>query len=255
MSRPLPTRLPSGTTLPTSTNRRVSLSSSKSDSRTPTLPVTGARRASVSNLNLNLKTASGPKTQRTSKTSQKLVVLPSAPQTKPFQSDFLHHGYETDNGIRETKSEAERMSKEQRKQAGFKRITAYCVAEAFRMKLLASFLKREHNVFPRVFDEALYVVSFIHRLSPVHSRRLAHDSAGVDVSFTTFTWLWTQLECTLLCTTRYPRQEVIHVSSIRSRGERVPRYLFRFCPVTYFRKGRLHVFRVSSRDSAPPSTQ
>lgn len=158
MSRPLPTRLPSGTALPTATNRRISLTSSKSDSRTPTLPVTG-RRASISNLNLNLKTASGPKTQRTSKTSQKLVVLPSAPQTKPFQSDFLHHGYETDNGVRETKSEAERMSKEQRKQAGFKRITAYCVAEGFRMKLLASFLKREHNVFPRVFDEALYVVS------------------------------------------------------------------------------------------------
>lgn len=156
MSRP--TRLPSGATLPTSINRSVSLTSGKSDSRAPALTAI-SRRSSISNLNLNLKTTSGPKAQRTSKTSQKLVVLPSAPQTKPFQSDFLHHGYETDNGIRETKSEAERMSKEERKLAGFKRITAYCIAEAFRMKLLASFLKREHNVFPRVFDEALYVVS------------------------------------------------------------------------------------------------
>jgi uncharacterized Rmd1/YagE family protein len=51
------------------------------------------------------------------------------------------------------------MSKEQRDKHGFKRITAYCVAEAFKMKLLASFLHREHNVLPRVFDEALYVVS------------------------------------------------------------------------------------------------
>jgi uncharacterized Rmd1/YagE family protein len=42
--------------------------------------------------------------------------------------------------------------------AGFKRITAYCVAETFKMRLLASFLKREHNVMPRVFDEAMYVV-------------------------------------------------------------------------------------------------
>ena len=153
---PIATRIPSGTALPTSINRSVSLTSGKSDSRT--LAAIG-RRPSLSTLNLNLKTTSGPKTQRTSKTSQKLVVLPSAPQTKPFQSDFLHHGYETDTGIRETKSEAERMSKEQRKLAGFKRITAYCIAEAFRMKFLASFLKREHNVFPRVFDEALYVVS------------------------------------------------------------------------------------------------
>lgn len=51
------------------------------------------------------------------------------------------------------------MNKEQRKKAGFKRITTYCVAESFKMKLLASFLRREHNVMPRVFDDALYVVS------------------------------------------------------------------------------------------------
>jgi uncharacterized Rmd1/YagE family protein len=103
--------------------------------------------------------------QRTSKTSHKLVVLPSAPQTKPLRGDFEDdaHGYETDAGVREYKSEAERMSKEQRKKAGFKRITAYCVAEAFKMKILAPFLKREHNVLPRVFDEALYVVCSYHQ--------------------------------------------------------------------------------------------
>lgn len=51
------------------------------------------------------------------------------------------------------------MSKEERERAGFRRITAYCIAEGFKMKLLASFLKREHNVKPRVYDEAMYVVS------------------------------------------------------------------------------------------------
>ncbi|KIJ15894.1 hypothetical protein PAXINDRAFT_168871 [Paxillus involutus ATCC 200175] len=50
------------------------------------------------------------------------------------------------------------MSKEQREKAGYKRITAYCVAEGIKMKLLAGFLKREHNVQPRVFDEAMYVM-------------------------------------------------------------------------------------------------
>jgi len=109
-------------------------------------------------------TTATPKAQRTSKTSQKLVVLPSAPQTKPLPGDLEDetHRYETDAGVREYKSEAERMSKEQRQKAGFKRITAYCVAEEFRMKLLASFLHREHNVLPRIFDEALYVVSMRH---------------------------------------------------------------------------------------------
>lgn len=99
------------------------------------------------------------KNQRTSKTSQKLVVLPSAPQTKPLPEED-DHGYETDAGIiKERKSEGERMGKEQRKKAGFNRLTAYCVAESFNMRLLASFLRREHNVVPRVFDNALYTVS------------------------------------------------------------------------------------------------
>ncbi|PFH49929.1 hypothetical protein AMATHDRAFT_146543 [Amanita thiersii Skay4041] len=107
-------------------------------------------------------TTSAPKAQRTSKTSQKLVLLPSTPQTRPLdEADEILLGHETDKGIREYKSEAERMSKEQRKQAGFKRITAYCVAESFRMKHLASFMKREHNVAPRIFDEALYAAYYL----------------------------------------------------------------------------------------------
>ncbi|KAF5357178.1 hypothetical protein D9756_006608 [Leucocoprinus leucothites] len=116
---------------------------------------TSKRRASVSGL------TAAPKTQRTSKTTHKLVVLPSAPQTRPLlpsDEEDLTLGVVTDGGIREYKSEAERMTKEQRKQAGFKRLAAYCVAESFKMKLLASFLKREHNVAPRIFDEALYAM-------------------------------------------------------------------------------------------------
>ncbi|KAI0690241.1 hypothetical protein C8T65DRAFT_588070 [Cerioporus squamosus] len=122
-----------------------------------------ARRPSVSGVALTSAVAGVTKTQRTSKTTQKLVVLPSAPQTKPpppevdDDEDQLH-GYETDQGIREHKSAGERMSKEQREKAGFRRITAYCLADGFKMKLLASFLKREHNVKPRVYDEAMYVM-------------------------------------------------------------------------------------------------
>lgn len=124
---------------------------------TPRAPA--PRRTSVSGL-----ATTGQKAQRSSKTTQKLVLLPSAPQTKPLlttvSDDIL--GYETDTGvIREYKSAGERMSKEQRKRAGYKRITAYCIPEELRMKLLASFLKREHNVTPRAFDEAMYVVSLV----------------------------------------------------------------------------------------------
>jgi uncharacterized Rmd1/YagE family protein len=124
---------------------------------TPAGPSTSRRRASVAGL------TSGPKIQRSSKTTHKLVVLPSAPQTKPLLTDLdndLTLGHEIDGGVREYKSQAERMTKDQRQDAGFKRITVYCIAESFKMKLLSSFLKREHNVSPRAFDEALYVVSY-----------------------------------------------------------------------------------------------
>lgn len=150
----MPARLPSSSNLPGRRKPSTRLRPLGTSDGGPGQP--NARRGSISGL------ASAPKAQRTSKTSHKLVVLPSAPQTRALPTDVeedLTLAAETDGGVREYKSEAERMSKEQRKQAGYKRITAYCVAESFKMKLLASFLKREHNVSPRVFDEALYVVS------------------------------------------------------------------------------------------------
>ncbi|KZT04460.1 DUF155-domain-containing protein [Laetiporus sulphureus 93-53] len=120
------------------------------------------RRPSVSLTGAINPVTGATKAQRTSKTTHKLVLLPSAPQTKPLPPEAEEEesllGYETDRGVREKKSAGERMSKEQREQAGFPRLTAYCVADAFKMKLLASFLKREHNVQPRVFDEAIYVM-------------------------------------------------------------------------------------------------
>lgn len=111
-----------------------------------------------------LSTAGGAKALRTSKTSQKLVVLPSAPQTKPLQvtddeDDDAANALPDGRAHREYKSAGERLNKSERKRAGYKRLTTYCIAEAFAMKVLAGFLKREHNVMPRVFDEALYVVS------------------------------------------------------------------------------------------------
>ncbi|KAJ4473120.1 DUF155-domain-containing protein [Lentinula aciculospora] len=166
MSRPLPSvNLPSASQLPgprrpRKAKGRISSLNAPLNAGSPHFGPSVARRGSISGL--STVTAGALKSQRTSKTSQKLVVLPSAPQTKPIPGDDDDDvlGYETDAGIRmrDHKSEAERMSKEQRKRAGIKRITAYCIAESLKMKLLASFLKREHNVGPRVFDEALYAM-------------------------------------------------------------------------------------------------
>lgn len=149
--------LPQHARVPSSSKARRRQSSGHLDSLSAAIGVrkpTVLRRTSVSGL------AGSSKAQRTSKTSQKLVVLPSAPQTKPIDEDEDPTlGYETDAGpVREYKREGEKMNKEQRKRAGYRRLTAYCVAHSFKMQLLSSFLKREHNVVPRVFDEALYAV-------------------------------------------------------------------------------------------------
>ena len=156
MSRPAPnlSRAPTAPFL-TRPKRALSSTGARPNVRRPTAPGTLPRTGAIHSV------AGAPKAQRTSKTTQKLVLLPSEVQTKPLipeDEEELQHGYETDRGIRDVKSVGERMSKEQRQKAGFKRITAYCVAEGFKMKILASFLKREHNVQPRIFDEAMYTV-------------------------------------------------------------------------------------------------
>jgi uncharacterized Rmd1/YagE family protein len=130
-------------------------------SHLPPIPETRAytpRRPTTS-----LPLSAGSKPQRTSKTSQKLVVLPSAVQIQPLppSREPLADGEGPSSSTGEGRSEGERMSKEQRQRSGCRRLTAYCVAEGFRMKLLSAFLKREHGVAPRVFDEAVYAVSTI----------------------------------------------------------------------------------------------
>lgn len=86
------------------------------------------------------------------------------------------------------------MNKEQRKRAGYKRITAYCVGEGFKMKVMSSYLKREHNVQPRMFDEAMYVVGIATRiLCPTTSSPLSLTG----VSSTSTSWIRTKLQHSL----------------------------------------------------------
>jgi len=125
-------------------------------SHLPSIPETKAytpRRPTTS-----LPLAAAAKPQRTSKTSQKLVVLPSAVQIQPLPRSLETPADGEPSTSGDHRSEGERMSKEQRQRAGYRRLTAHCIAEGFRMKLLSAFLKREHGVAPRVFDEAIYAV-------------------------------------------------------------------------------------------------
>jgi uncharacterized Rmd1/YagE family protein len=119
--------------------------------------------------------ASAPVVKRTSKMSQKHVLLPEEPQTAPmpasalpprasaptpsdaWQEQPLTTPVEEDRA--DDRSDAEKMSKSQREEAGLPRLTAYATADGYKTKLLQAFLKREHGVgVVRVFDDAVYAV-------------------------------------------------------------------------------------------------
>lgn len=113
---------------------------------------------------------------RTSKTSEKHVLLPEDPQLAPLprsasEVSLAHRGerprsHSTSSSpapIRhngDERSEAEKMTKRERGDAGMARLTAYDTAEGYRLKLLQAFLRREHGVgVVRVFDDCVYAVS------------------------------------------------------------------------------------------------
>ncbi|BEI84340.1 hypothetical protein CcaverHIS002_0409440 [Cutaneotrichosporon cavernicola] len=103
---------------------------------------------------------------RTSKTTEKHVLLPEDPQLAPLprsaSETSLARARSTSVSApsrSDERSEAEKMTKRERNEAGFSRLIAYDTAEGYRLKLLQAFLRREHGVgVVRVFDDCVYAV-------------------------------------------------------------------------------------------------
>ncbi|KAI5949586.1 RMD8 [Candida jiufengensis] len=101
---------------------------------------------------------------RTSKTSQKLVLIPdqlrqnSPPLTSDSEESLLiqTQQQQPDLSAQILRSRAELMPKEKRAQE-FSRVTAYFICEEFNLPAVAKFLRKNHEVKPRLYDEALYV--------------------------------------------------------------------------------------------------
>ena len=91
-------------------------------------------------------TPAGGQKNRTSKTSQKHVDLPTAAQDAPLPDDDIE------------RSLGEQLSSEQRDEAGYQRLSAYHVCEEFNTGLLSMFLKREHAVSLRLAHMPLGLV-------------------------------------------------------------------------------------------------
>ncbi|PVI06744.1 DUF155-domain-containing protein [Periconia macrospinosa] len=105
---------------------------------------------------------------RTSKLSEKLVLLPETQddedEKREFDEDELE-GPPTDSDLaRRTikggpkdKSYAERLPKAKREEK-LSRVTAYCTAQAYKMKGTAEFIKTQHNARTKLYDDCLYCV-------------------------------------------------------------------------------------------------
>lgn len=97
---------------------------------------------------------------RTSKTSQKLVLIPDDNNEGLGPQMSQHMGSPPPADRSEApqikRSRAELMPKEARAQE-FSRVTAYFICEEFDTAALIDFLQNVHEVKPRVYDESIYV--------------------------------------------------------------------------------------------------
>ncbi|OAK97515.1 DUF155-domain-containing protein [Phaeosphaeriaceae sp. SRC1lsM3a] len=107
---------------------------------------------------------------RSSKLSEKLVLLPDTDveEEDDEKGDFdedENEGPPTDEALaRRTakggpkdKSYAERLPKARRTDK-LSRVTAYCTAQAYKMKSTAEFVKSQHNARTKLYDDCLYTV-------------------------------------------------------------------------------------------------
>ncbi|KPM43391.1 hypothetical protein AK830_g3225 [Neonectria ditissima] len=138
----------------------------------------GARRVPSGGLPNTQSRTGKPMPSRTTKISEKLVLLPETDQkdddvdeeieseavlarrlqdqeNRPLQDEELDV-LKKRGGIR-GKSYAERLPKMQRTEK-VSRLTAYCTAQAYKVKATAEFLRQKHEARTKLYDDCLYVI-------------------------------------------------------------------------------------------------
>ena len=106
---------------------------------------------------------------RTTKVSEKLVLLPEADtvteekgefdedeDVAPMKDEEVHRRKRPPTSMRE-KSYAERLSKPSRAEK-LPRVTAYCTAQAYKMRSTADFVRSKHGAKTKLYDDCLYTV-------------------------------------------------------------------------------------------------
>ena len=113
---------------------------------------------------------SGSRPSRSTKVSEKLVLIPETEDADSVieEKDDFDEDNETEpirddeetmrkTGGRKGKSYAERLPKARREEK-LARVTAYCTAQAYKLKATAQFLRERHKARAKLYDDCLYVV-------------------------------------------------------------------------------------------------
>lgn len=116
---------------------------------------------------------------RTSKTSQKLVLIPDLDRSPlpPMQQS----GITPDLQAQIQRLRAELMPKEARAHE-FPRMTAYFICEEFNLPAVLRFVRRHHEVKPRFYDEALYVPYLLPLLPGTDGFRVKSNNSAKNLS-------------------------------------------------------------------------
>lgn len=126
--------------------------------------------------------------QRTTKLSEKLVLIPEdiAPGFK-FDDDDADSSPPPDEeeammsvSSDTRKSYAERLPKDRRTNK-FPRLTAFCVSDAIRLPATAEYLRENHKILPRIYEEALYAPYYLPLLPGDGDCRVKSSPGGMQL--------------------------------------------------------------------------
>lgn len=105
--------------------------------------------------------------QRSTKKSEKLVLLPESIQEEievvDFEGDEDKGPPKADQAeyrmpaSERSRSYAERLPKNRRTEKDLSRVTAYCTAQAYKMQATAAFIRERHAARAKLYDDCLYV--------------------------------------------------------------------------------------------------
>lgn len=127
---------------------------------------------------------------RSTKTSEKLVLLPETLEEEDEKGEFGPGGDDSgpprgdenyrQPGREKTKSYAERLPKHRRTEKELPRVTAFCTAQAYKLVSTATFIRQRHGARTKLYDDCLYCAYHLPLLPGTEGYRILSSPPAVS---------------------------------------------------------------------------